>query len=350
MALPNVHKTGCPFRPIVSSVNNYNYNLASYLVSILRPTSTNHYTVKDSFSFADWAKEYKHENGIMCSLDVSSLFTNVPLEETLNSCLDKLFSLADPLALPRVVLRKLLEFATKKSHFLFDGKYYDQIDGVAMGSPLGPVLANIFMCAFEEKWLLNAKVSPLFWNRYVDDTFTLFHNKDSANDFLHYLNGCHRNIKFTIECNSVFGHSCHTKSKQRFHDIHLPKENFHRSLHEMGFLHSTKVQNKPHRSLTYRYYRLCSSGSLLQSALNDLRKLLLQNGYPQGIINYHINDVFNKNRQHQHSNPVCTVPKKDIVILLPYLGLQSNQVAKRLKSCVYKFYSCVNLKIVFQST
>ena len=76
----------------------------------------------------------------MCSLDVSSLFTNVPLEETLNICLDKLYSLADPPALPRVVLRKLLEFATKKSHFLFDGKYYDQIDDVAMGSPLGPVL------------------------------------------------------------------------------------------------------------------------------------------------------------------------------------------------------------------
>ena len=103
------------------------------------------------------------------------------------------------------------------------------------------------------------------------------------------------------------------------------------------------------RSLTYRYNRLCSSGSLLQSALHDLRKLLLQNGYPQGIINYHINDVLNKNR-HQQSNPVSTVPKKDIIILLPYLGLQSNQVAKRLKSCVYKFYSCVNLKIVFQST
>ena len=48
------------------------------------------------------------------------------------------------------------------------------------------------------------------------------------------------------------------------------------------------------RSLTYRHYRLCSSGSLLQSAFNDLRKLLLQNAYPQGIINYHFNDVFNK--------------------------------------------------------
>ena len=101
---------------------------------------------------------------------------------------------------------------------------------------------------------------------------------------------------------------------------------------------------------TYRYYRFCSSCSLLQSALNDLQKIFLQNGYPQGIINYHINDVLNKNRQHQHSNPVSTVLKKDIIILFPYLGLQNNKVAKRLKSFVYKFYSCVNVKVVFQST
>ena len=136
----------------------------------------------------------------MCFLDVSSLFTIAPLEETLDICLDKLYSLArDPPALPRFVSRKILEFATKKSHFLFDGKYYDQIDGVAMGSPFGSVLANIFMCYFEEKWLMNAKISPSFRNRYADDTFTMFPNKDSANDFLHYLNGCHSSIKFTIE-------------------------------------------------------------------------------------------------------------------------------------------------------
>ena len=86
----------------------------------------------------------------MCSLDVCSLFTNVPLDETIDTALDKLYSLSDPPTLPRAVLQKLLEFATKKSHFLFDGQYYDQIDGVAMGSPSGPVLANIFMCHFEE--------------------------------------------------------------------------------------------------------------------------------------------------------------------------------------------------------
>ena len=105
----------------------------------------------------------------------------------------------------------------------------------------------------------------------------------------------------------------------------------------MGFLHSTKaVQNKPHP-----FFHL--------SLLPSLFIWLLDTICPQWSSKTHVNDVFNKNR-HQHNNSVSTVPKKDIVILLPYSGLQSNQAAKRLKKCVYKFYSCVNLKIVFQST
>ena len=94
----------------------------------------------------------------MCSFDVCSLFTNVPLDETTKTT--KLYSLPDPPSLPRHVLKDLLLFATKKSHFVFDGNYYDQIDGVAMGSPLGPVLANIFMCNFEEKCVLMVILVP----------------------------------------------------------------------------------------------------------------------------------------------------------------------------------------------
>jgi hypothetical protein len=177
----------------------------------------------------------------------------------------------------------------------------------------------------------------------------MFHNKDSATEFLHYLNSCHSNIKFTIEFeqdnaipfldilvarnqNNTFMTSIYRK--KTFTGFYTKWDSFTPRKYKINLI----------RSLTYRYYRLRSSGSLLQSALN-LRKPLLQNGYPQGIVSYHTNDVFNKNR-HQRNNPVSTVPKKDIVILLPYLGLQSNQVAKRLKSCVYKFYSCVNVKII----
>ena len=65
---PKVHKTGCPFCPIVSSTNTYNYNLASYLVNVLQPISTNCFSVEDSFSFAEWAKQYTHNGEFMCSL------------------------------------------------------------------------------------------------------------------------------------------------------------------------------------------------------------------------------------------------------------------------------------------
>jgi len=60
--LPKVHKAGCPFRSIVSSVNTYNYNLASYLVGILQPIFSDQQKVKDSFSFADWAKTKQRNN------------------------------------------------------------------------------------------------------------------------------------------------------------------------------------------------------------------------------------------------------------------------------------------------
>ena len=138
--LPKVHKLGCPFSPIVSSINTYKYNLASYIVRILQPISTNEFTIKDSFSFADWAKTYNHNNEVMCSFDVCSLFTHVPLDETIQICLDKLYALPDPPTLARSVLKVLLEFATKKSHFMFYGQYYDQIGGVAIGSPLCAIL------------------------------------------------------------------------------------------------------------------------------------------------------------------------------------------------------------------
>ena len=96
-------------------------------------------------------------------------------------------------------LKKMLEFATRKSHFLFDGNLYDEINNVAMGSPLGKVLPNIFICHFEEKWIQNSKDCPPIWFRSVNDTFTLFQNKEAAEKFLRYINNRHTNIKFTVE-------------------------------------------------------------------------------------------------------------------------------------------------------
>ena len=142
----------------------------------------------------------------------------------------KLYALPDPPKLLRSVLKVLLEFAIKKSHFIFDDEYYDQIDSVAVDSPLGLVLANIFMCHFEEKWVRNNNARPSIWFRYVGDTFTLFDSKNTATQFLHYLNNWHASIKFTVkfEDNSTIPFlDILIKRQSYFLNIYLPKEDLY---------------------------------------------------------------------------------------------------------------------------
>ena len=98
-------------------------------------------------------------------------------------------------------MKNLYDIATKDCYFNFNDNIYRQTDGVAMGSPLGPTLANIFMCAKEKTWLQNCppEFKPLIYRRYVDDTFLLFRQPEHADLFLQYLNTQHTNIQFTAD-------------------------------------------------------------------------------------------------------------------------------------------------------
>ena len=95
----------------------------------------------------------------------------------------------------------MLKITIFESVFIFDGKFYEQCDGVAMSSPLGPILANVFMCHFENIWLENcpAHFKPIVYRRFVDDTFLLFRTKDHVEKFKNYLNKQHKNIKLMSE-------------------------------------------------------------------------------------------------------------------------------------------------------
>ena len=125
----------------------------------------------------------------MASFDVVSLFTNIPLEETINICLDKLYANTDKVNnITRTNLKKLITMASKENHFMFDGKFFDQIDGVSMGSPLGPILANIFMCNLENRALTNyLGILPTVYKRYVDDCFLIFGSAQQSQVFFNYL-------------------------------------------------------------------------------------------------------------------------------------------------------------------
>ena len=85
--------------------------------------------------------------------------------------------------------------------YYFNGNYYKQLDGVAMGSPLGLALANAFLCHHERKCLRECPVSyaPIFYKRYVDDIFVLLKSENHVNNLLFYLNRKHPNIRFTCD-------------------------------------------------------------------------------------------------------------------------------------------------------
>ena len=88
----------------------------------------------------------------MGSLDVDSLFTNIALEETINICTESIYYQNGSIeGLNKPEFKELLSLATKESYFIFNEILYKQIDCVAMGSPLGPTLANAFLCFHEKK-------------------------------------------------------------------------------------------------------------------------------------------------------------------------------------------------------
>jgi len=95
-------------------------------------------------------------------------------------------------------LIELLTIATNDQLFQFNGDLYEQMDGVAMGSPLGPPLANTFTCSIEEKLTHDNKLSN-FYRRYVDDTCALAPDLTAATDVLSVLNNAHPAIQFTME-------------------------------------------------------------------------------------------------------------------------------------------------------
>ena len=91
-------------------------------------------------------------------------------------------------SIPEKVLRKLVSLCVCDNTFVFNNKVYNQIDGVAMESSLGPVLANIWMSHLEEIYIFGNEFYPSFYRRYVDDTFCILRNPDHISKFHDHLN------------------------------------------------------------------------------------------------------------------------------------------------------------------
>ena len=98
----------------------------------------------------------------------------------------------------------LLEFCLKSTCFVFQGQYYEQVEGAAMGSPLSLIVANIFMEKFETEALETAPHPPSLWKGFVNDTFVIL-EAQYDNDFFHHLNSIDENIKSTAKTTKADG-------------------------------------------------------------------------------------------------------------------------------------------------
>ena len=235
--------------------------------------------------------------------------------------------------LNRKEIFEMLSLTLKESIILFDNKYYSQIDGVAMGSPLGLTLANIFLCYHKSNWLKDCSkdLKPVYYKRYVD-IFVLFNKPEHAQFFLEYMDKKHKNMKFSIETemnrslsfldvkifqeNDKFVTSVFRK--ETFSGVYTNFIGFIPLEYKFGLVHT----------LLNRCFNLSSDFLKFHHEVDKLKKILSENAYPQKFIDKCIQKLLNNMFIQRLQIP--SVPKKELTITLPYLGKMSQIVKTRL--------------------
>ena len=268
---------------------------------------------------------------------------------------------------PNKSFRQLLDILPKKyiflnffnsecsqTHFIFNSKSYNQIDGVAMGSPLAPVLTNIFMGFYESKWLNEYNLNkPKLYLRYVDDILAAFDKEQDSLDFFNFLNKRHPNIKFTIE-------------KQKNHSIafldvfisginnqNLILQTYHKSTYTgllLNFKSFTSFSYKTSliKCLLDRSFKICNNWNSFHNDIENIKSNLIKNAYPPSLID----KVIKKYLDYKCSSNQSQLKDTPDVhyFKLPYMGNLSHHVKKKLSKLCKEFCKeNFNIKLVFNS-
>ena len=343
--LPKTHKSNLPLRPILSMKNTPTHKLAQWLADVLSPIrrAVSSHVVKDSFDFVNKREKINFKDLSMCLCDVTSLFTNVPLHETIDYISRIQIEYKIKLPVDSETLKSLILLCTHNVQFLANGKFFFQKDDVAMGSPLGPILADIFM-GYIEHFLIDNEHKPLHYFRFVDDTFAVFRNKAELEKYFNVINNIHKNLNFTVELPE--------RDTLAFLDVKIssnPDGSVSTSVYRKPtwsglYLHFFSfVPNSYKRNLVSNLYnrarRLCSPDKL-DSELFLLFKTLQENGYPSSFI-----------EKHSCSRPTAPVvfgpEKKPAFLTLPFLGdLFFNQVKKRVRAVTALAFPAIEPRFV----
>ena len=406
-----VHKKDFPIRPIVSTIGTFNYDTAGYLGNILeenfnapiinqvietlgpnnewKPNKKSFkYVIKDSFDFINKISLIKLEkDDFMISIDVESLFTNVPIDETIEIVKNAFFKKksqniiklmnivgakrqknittqgnirngtseyeGDLNGLPWEHFEFLLRNVLQESIFMFNNKLYKQIDGASMGNKVAPIISNIFMDHFECKHMDELiKLGVKLWWRYVDDTFIIIKNKELADKILEFLNKQHDTIKFTMEkeTNDIINFldvKIKRGSENSISTSTYRKPTFTGVMLNWNSLTSIKYKKGLIRCLLDRSNKICSSIEQKIIEMEEIRNILLKNNYPSHIIN----KEYEKYEKYKQLNvDKITNPEEKIkYISLPYINDKSEIIARKIQESVEDHFQNVKLRVAFKS-
>ena len=316
------------FRPIISQVGTFTHAAAQVIGNYLKPlVDDNEFMIKNTQDFATIIREQPPLDPTeeYVSYDVESLFTNVPVLETVDYILDEIYDRNKlPQLCKRSLFKKLLLRLTCDGIFMFNDKFYKQKDGCTMGGPLSVIISNIFMTKLEKKVVLPEK--PCFYKRYVDDIIRR-RKKNQPDDLLDKLMSFHPRIKFTVEINP-----------EKFLDTKLSLRNG---------LCETRVYRKPNKvplhwnsKTPVRYKRNAIIGDLtrakrissyFQDEVDTIRLKFVTAGFPKRFVDSVIRNYLNPKQDEDDDLPL--IPSfffekpPFILIELPYCS-QNEKLSK----------------------
>ena len=344
--LPKVHKPNVPTRPICSMVGTSTYELGKYIADIIKPAAASSLGTDliNTFQFVEQIGRKDLSDVHMISFDVKSLFTNIPLNKTIKICLDRLYW-GDPgirPSIPEDTLKKLLELCVCDNTFVFNGKVWKQVDGVAMGSSLSPLPANIYMARLEEEFYFKESrdFSPTFYRRYVDDTFCIFKKLEHADQFMSFVNTVDPSIQFDmeLEVNSqlpFLDTVVKRNDNNVFPDISMHvKPTDKRLFYNFNSFIPDRYKYNLMCCLIHQVYHIASSFTIFHEDLDVLRTKFLKNGFPLGLCDNTVGNFLNK--QYLPDEKRCTVPKRVVTMVLSYLGPLSIVIRRHLRRLIVK--------------
>ena len=292
----------------------------------------------------------------ICAVSIESLYTNIPVFETIDIILRKIFPNGSEThyGFDRIEFEKLLKLALSDSFFRFDGKIFKQMDGLSMGAPLSPIIANIFLCEFEVNALqqCDALITPQFYRRFLDDTFILFESSDQSQSFFEFFNGIHQNIRFTYEGESNLKLSFLdlniVNSDNSFITSIFRKPTFSgKATNYFSFIFD-RYKISAIKTLLYRAFELSSTPYLFHEEVGFLKKYFCNNNFPARLFAKTVQKFLSEKLDFRLR--ADTVPKCDIYFELPFIGKKSENMIQELRILITDHYPQIKPSFYFRST